>query len=67
MADVWAVKDGKVYFIEVKLPDGRLSPEQVQFGEEAIQAGAKSCREASTTFNGAVSRAAGEGNDTRQS
>jgi len=41
MADVWAVKDGKVYFIEVKLPDGRLSPEQVQFGEEAIQAGAK--------------------------
>jgi hypothetical protein len=40
MSDIWAVKNGTVYFIEVKKPDGRMSPEQQQFRAEATAAGA---------------------------
>lgn len=29
--DLFAVKDGKIYFIEVKLPNGRLSKDQQHF------------------------------------
>jgi len=41
MADIWAVKDGKIYFIEVKRPDGRMSPEQHEFMRNAVIAGAE--------------------------
>lgn len=41
MADIWAVKDGKIYFIEVKRPDGRMSPDQHEFMRAAILAGAE--------------------------
>jgi hypothetical protein len=41
MADIWAVKNGKIYFIEVKRPDGRMSPEQHEFMRGAVLAGAE--------------------------
>ncbi len=34
-----AVKDGKFYAIEVKAPNGRLSPHQQQFREQVWHAG----------------------------
>ena len=30
-SDLMAVKDGRVFFIEVKRPDGRATPEQLNF------------------------------------
>jgi hypothetical protein len=40
MSDIWAVKTGRIYFIEVKRPGGPMSPEQKQFEKDAIAAGA---------------------------
>lgn len=39
-SDLLFVKDGQVYFLEVKAKDGRLSDEQKQFAVDACDAGA---------------------------
>jgi len=38
--DITIVYEGRIYFLEVKAPKGRLSPEQGRFGVDAIAAGA---------------------------
>jgi hypothetical protein len=41
MADMWAVKSGNIYFIEVQRPDGKMSPDQHEFMRNAVLAGAE--------------------------
>lgn len=37
--DIFAMKDGKLYGIEVKTPTVRVSPEQAQFGVDCVKNG----------------------------
>ena len=37
--DIFAVKDGMIYGIEIKGPAGRMRPEQVTFGKNLVEAG----------------------------
>lgn len=41
VADIIIVRDGRVYFLELKSPKGRQSDSQLQFESDAIRAGAK--------------------------
>jgi hypothetical protein len=41
LADILVVKDGRAIFLEVKREGGKHSPEQVNFGSDAIVAGAR--------------------------
>jgi hypothetical protein len=41
LADILAVKDGKAIFLEVKSEAGRPSKDQLDFGRDAIAAGAE--------------------------
>ena len=38
-SDLFAVKDGKAYFIEVKKPGGTVSPEQINFIDQMQKRG----------------------------
>lgn len=38
-SDVWAVKDGKIYFLEIKTPKGKATQEQKNFIQQMKQAG----------------------------
>ena len=38
-SDLFAVKDGKIYFIEVKKPGGKVRPEQANFIKQMQQKG----------------------------
>lgn len=38
-SDLFAVKDGKIYFVEVKKPGGKVRPEQVNFIKQMQQKG----------------------------
>lgn len=40
LADILVVKDGRAIFLEVKAEIGKQSPEQIDFGSDAIVAGA---------------------------
>jgi hypothetical protein len=41
LADILAVRDGKAMFLEVKSETGRPSRDQLDFGQDAIAAGAE--------------------------
>ena len=56
-SDLFAVKDGKAYFIEVKKPGGTVSPEQINFIDQMQKRGcvagiAHSSEEAIEIVNG---------------
>lgn len=56
-SDLFAVKDGKAYFIEVKKPGGTVSPEQINFIDQMQKRGciagiAHSTEEAIEIVNG---------------
>ena len=56
-SDLFAVKDGKAYFIEVKKPGGTVSPEQINFIDQMKKHGciagiAHSVEEAVELVNG---------------